>query len=486
MSDDLDDIDIEALVSDDMLLDVVDNFDQDIKPLVLDMGTYTTKVGLAGMVKPVEERSLMVVSTAMVTTTEEKEVEKDNRKETVKVTKTYEEIKNHYGEDAIKQIKASFKADSKRRDTVTNVVHEDVSLRSGNLGDFLREAIFHEDHIYKRLDIEGKFIPSAHPVLLTDYIGSPLSHRSGVSELLFETFQTPAVYWELGAVLGLYASGSLDGLMVDMGHTQTSVVPVVQGYCMEHAMRRVNLGGKHFDQYFNHLLRKAGITLHTNYWLEIVRDIKEGMCQCQPDKALEKLMDDGELNCEQYRMPDGSILQIGNARKRACEIFFAPHLLGLQHLGVQHQILDCINDCDLALRKALMSNIRLMGGHTMLKGLGRRLVNELSLSDYNRYEYEKMIQNDPNDPDPLDVRHSLYNVTAAARPMSSAIKKRPKIDKKTQVRLYAPVTRKYSAWLGGSVLTSMDDFTESWITRRDFQEYGSNILYRGVNWHGDV
>lgn len=91
---------------------------------------------------------------------------------------------------------------------------------------------------------------------------------------------------------------------------------------MEHALRRVNIGGKHFDQYFNHLLRKAGITLHTNYWLETVRNIKETMCRLVPDKAFEKLGDDGEMNCESYTMPDGSVMKIGNALKRGPEVLF--------------------------------------------------------------------------------------------------------------------------------------------------------------------
>ena len=127
-----------------------------------------------------------------------------------------------------------------------------------------------------------------------------------------------------------------------------------------------------------------------------------------------------------------------------------------------------------------MSNIQLIGGSSMLKGLGRRLINELALSDYNRYEYEKMIQSDMTDPDPLDVRASMYNVAPMTR--STVNKKPEKIDKKTQVRLYAQKSRKHSAWIGGSVLCSLDDFDETWITKKDWEEQGKSILYRGVSW----
>ena len=120
----------------------------------------------------------------------------------------------------------------------------------------------------------------------------------------------------------------------------------------------------------------------------------------------------------------------------------------------------------------------------MMNGLGRRLVNELALSDYNRYEYEKLIRKESSEVDELDVRPSIYS--PSTRKLAVPSKKPQKIDKKTQVRLYAPKSRRYSAWIGGSVLCQMDDFDETWITKRHYNEYGKNILYRGVSWQESV
>lgn len=178
--------------------------------MILDMGTHSFKVGLAGDVKPIEERAVRVVST---------EDQKENQKK----------ITNLYGEDAIQQIINLYKADAKRRDSVTHVVHNDISYESEHFEEYLKAAIFHERHIYDRLGIEGTFDSSAHRILLTDQIQSPRSHRSVVSELLFETFNTPAVYWELSGVLALYAMGEQDGLVVDMGHSHTS--RILYGTC---------------------------------------------------------------------------------------------------------------------------------------------------------------------------------------------------------------------------------------------------------------
>jgi len=150
-------------------------------------------------------------------------------------------VRNIYGQDAVEKIIKSYQADSKRRDAVNNVVHDTISLNAGNLEPFLKEAIFHEDRLYEKLDLHGKFKASAHPVLLTDQVQSAHSHRNGVTQLLFESFGTPAVYWEQSGILALYAMGIEDGLIVDMGHSQTSITPVVQGYCLEHATKKYML-----------------------------------------------------------------------------------------------------------------------------------------------------------------------------------------------------------------------------------------------------
>merc|ERR1719410_1550588 len=183
----------------------------------------------------------------------------------------------------------------------------------------------------------------------------------------------------------------------------------------------------HLDEYLNALLRKTGITLHTNYQCQIVRDMKEKNAQCRLDNAYERLQDDEEMNCEQYVMPDGTILQIGNARYRSSEVLFGPHLLGLQCKGIQHEILDCINDCELANRKALMSHITLIGGTSTLKGFGRRLVNELVSSDYNRYNYDLLIANTSRD---VKDGRTTYSKMSASLNASMLPSKPQKVNKK--------------------------------------------------------
>lgn len=46
-----------------------------------------------------------------------------------------------------------------------------------------------------------------------------------------------------------------------------------------------------------------------------------------------------------------------------------------------------------------------------------------------------------------------------------------------KLKIIAPIERKYSIWIGGSVLATMATFQSSWIHQADFQEYGSQIVH---------
>lgn len=46
------------------------------------------------------------------------------------------------------------------------------------------------------------------------------------------------------------------------------------------------------------------------------------------------------------------------------------------------------------------------------------------------------------------------------------------------IKVKAPQERKISAWIGGSILTSLDSFKSLWITSKEFQEHGQSIIFR--------
>ena len=56
-----------------------------------------------------------------------------------------------------------------------------------------------------------------HPVLLTEAPLNPRSNRDTAAQILFETFNVPALYTSIQAVLSLYASGRTTGVVLDAG-----------------------------------------------------------------------------------------------------------------------------------------------------------------------------------------------------------------------------------------------------------------------------
>ena len=288
------------------------------------------------------------------------------------------------------------------------------------------EQIFH--HTYFN---ELRVAPEEHPVLLTEAPLNPKANRERLTQLMFETFNTPAMYVGVQAVLALYAAGRTTGVVLDSGDGVSHAVPVFEGYCLPHAVERLDLAGRDLTGHMKTLLTERGITNDTSAFNEIVRRIKEKLSYVALDYDAElKAASESSAIEKSYELPDGQVIELGSERFRCGEALFQPSMLGREGDGIHAMVAQTVSKCDLDIRKDLAKNIVLSGGTTMISGIRERLQKE--------------------------VQQLLPS----------------------EVKVVAPVERAYSVWIGGSILSSLATFQTMWVTKEEYDEAGPQIVHR--------
>ena len=104
-------------------------------------------------------------------------------------------------------------------------------------------------------------------------------------------------------------------------------------------------------------------------------------------------------------------------------------------LGIHQMVIDSINKGDIEIKKEMYSSIVTTGGNTLFNMFPERIQRQI----YNNC--------------PPNIKIKIHTA--------------PSLNE-----------RKFSTWIGGSILASVGNFHQLWLSKQEYDEHGANLIER--------
>jgi len=416
----------------------------EVSALVLDIGTSTTRAGYAG-----EDTPRTVFSTTYGY------IPKEGAQDPITgVSLTDAQL---FLGDKIHTWRAGMQA--------TNPMRESIIGDFSAIPQIISHALVHQMNVN----------PPDHPVIVTEAPWNTPENRQRMAQIMFEEFKLPAFYIANNAVLSSFAAGKGTSLIIDIGKSMASVIPISDGFVLRKGMSYSALP-RHVYSTANRILANPGVPpssrplisliphqliatkkpVANNYppavtyrddrqsktteswmaWAQ-AREVEEWLTHC--GGILEHGWNDQTAAGRpprHYEFPTGYNTLFGSERFIPGEMYFKPPIHPDPNLPpsdpIPNLIQRTLDNSEPDIRAALLANVVLTGGGSLMQGMGDRIFNELQ----KKYPAQKVKLHAPGN----------------------------------------PIERRYGGWLGGSIIASLGTFHQLWISAEEWQEHGPNIV----------
>eukprot|EP01048_Picozoa_sp_COSAG05_P009277 COSAG05_NODE_751_length_7534_cov_3478.053800_2_plen_270_part_00 len=261
--------------------------------------------------------------------------------------------------------------------------------------------------------------------------------KEQMAEIMFETFNVPALGIESAGVLALYAQGIRTGVVIDCGN-RTKITPIADGYPLPHAILQSSFGGLDIDNSWSRsLVDRYGPSYARDQFTNDCQLLKEQLGYTAISISDERKRPATDIAAK-FRMHSGTNLHFDRERFECGEILFSAAMPNGCN-GLPEAVNWCISKCESILRKDLFGAIILCGGSTCMDGFPDRLKLEIANA------------------------HSRTGLIFSSDPPT--------------INIIAPANRKFAAWIGGACLAQMDGFSQRLTTQAEYDDKGSSVLY---------
>jgi actin-related protein len=287
-------------------------------------------------------------------------------------------------------------------------------------------------NLFQRLEVDS----SERTVIVTEPQYASDRDRARLAEIMFETYNVPALYMKSQSLLSMYSYNATTGIIVDIGD-RLDIIPLDSGYVIEKGVTKMRIGGGYVSESLTRMMSEAGHRFFSPVEHYVGRYVKERLAYVANDYSealrFEEMgkIDTGHVDVRRFAVPDQTkTFSLAGQRFRCTEGLFQPTLWGKDTPGLHELVHKAIMATAMDMRKTMSRNIYLAGGGTMIPGLAERLEEEL--------------------------RFLL--------PTSSTVK------------VHGAPHRQHAAIQGASVLASLPNFASLCVWNEDWQEGGPDVL----------